>query len=160
TDFMGRQLNFQYDSAGRLVAAVLPSINSAAPGNTFPNGTAYVFQYDVNNTDPNRQNDLINIYYPNQTLAYINSSRVVDVTSVYASATPRYTITYGQGSTNPDYGMVLTETVGDPANGIGGTYSFAYSTSNLPTNIIRPRRPDCQPNHRHRPQRQPGGLQL
>jgi|GEM_PF-5678387 len=70
TDFLGRQINFQYDSAGHLVAVILPSINNAAPGNTFPDGTAYVFQYDVNNTDANRQNDLIKIWYPNQTQPY------------------------------------------------------------------------------------------
>lgn len=136
TDFLGRQINFQYDSASHLVAIILPNINNAAPGNTFPDGTAYVFQYDVNNTDANRQNDLIGIWYPNQTQTYV-SNRAVDVTTVYANATPRYVITYGQSS-GPTiaYGAVVSETVGDPANGVGGAYTFSYSNTGLPANII------------------------
>ena len=57
----GRKLNFQYDSAGRLVAVVLPSVTRGANSNanTFPNGTAYVFKYDTANSRPARQNDLI-----------------------------------------------------------------------------------------------------
>ncbi len=141
TDFMGRQVNFQYDAAGHLIAIVLPNINNAAAGNTFPGGTAYVFEYDVNNTDPNRQNDLIKIWYPNETLPYL-SNRSVDTASVYANATPRYTITYGQ-SAGPaiEYGAVLTETVGDPAGGVGGSYSFSYSNTGLPSNLIDPSDP-------------------
>ena len=141
TDFLGRQLNFQYDSAGHLIAVVLPSINNAAPDNTFPNGTAYVFQYDTGNSDPNRQNDLIKIWYPNETLPYINSSRVVDTASVYTNATPRYVIAYGQTSTDLNYGAVISETVGDPTNGVGGTYTFSYSNTSLPSNIIDPSDP-------------------
>ena len=140
TDFMGRQLNFYYDAAKHLTAVILPSINNTASGNAYPNGTAYVFQYDVNNTDPNRQNDLIKIWYPNQTLPYM-ISRNVDVPSVYANATPRYVIAYGQTSTAIDYGAVISETVGDPASGVGGTYTFSYSNTSLPANIIDPSDP-------------------
>ena len=123
------------------MAIILPSINNAAPGNTFPDGTAYVFQYDVNNTDANRQNDLIGVWYPNQTQPYV-SNRAVDVATVYANATPRYVITYGQSS-GPTiaYGAVVSETVGNPANGIGGTYTFSYSNTGLPANIIDPTDP-------------------
>ena len=39
------------------------------------------------------------------------------------------------------YGRVVQETVGDPGNGIGGTYQYAYSTSGLPDNIIDPNDP-------------------
>jgi len=140
TDFMGRQLNFYYDAAGHLTAVILPNINNTASGNAYPNGTAYVFQYDVSNADPNRQNDLIKIWYPNQTLPYM-SSRNVDIASVYANATPRYVIAYGQTSTDLNYGAVVSETVGDPANGVGGTYTFTYSNTNLPANIIDPTDP-------------------
>ncbi len=140
TDFLGRQINFQYDSPGHLVAIILPSINNAPAGNTYPDGTAYVFQYDVNNTDPNRQNDLIKIWYPNQTQPFV-SSRAVDIASVYANAAPRYVIAYGQTSTAIDYGAVVSETVGDPANGVGGTSTFSYSNASLPANIIDPSDP-------------------
>ena len=66
TDFLGRQLNFQYDNLGHLVAVVTPSILQAATGNTFPGGTAYVFQYDVNNPRADRRDDLVKIWFPNE----------------------------------------------------------------------------------------------
>jgi len=138
TDFLGRQLNFQYDDDDHLVAAVTPSILKSAPGNTFPGGTAYVFQYDTGNADPARRDDLIRIWYPNQTQPYLNpQTRTVDVMAVYANATPRYQVTYGQNISDLNtYGKVLTETLGDPENGVGGTATFAYTTDNLPSNII------------------------
>ena len=143
TDFVGRQLNFQYDSAGRLVAVVTPNILQAAQGNTFPGGTAYVFEYDANNPRPQRQNDLIKIWYPNQTQPFLNTTtRVVDVASVYASATPVYFVQYGQDPTDEtSWGRVVSETIGDPANGVGGTYTYSYVTQFLPTNLIDPTDP-------------------
>ncbi|WP_093281801.1 RHS repeat-associated core domain-containing protein [Verrucomicrobium sp. GAS474] len=143
TDFLGRQLDFQYDSGSRLVAVVTPSILKAAPGNTFPGGTAYVFQYDSGNADPERRDDLIRIWYPNQTQPYLDvETRTVNVQAVYQNATPRYQVTYGQDPTNVDtYGKVLTETVGDPQNGVGGTALFNYTTTDLPSNLIDPSAP-------------------
>ena len=144
TDFLGRQLDFQYDSGGRLTAAVLPSINNAAPGNTFPNGTAYVFQWDSNNPRPERQNDLIKIFYPNQVAPFLGAPRTVDVNSVYAQAQSRYAITYGQDPTDADqWGRALTETVGVGGTGPGGTFSFLYTSdpADLPANIIDPNDP-------------------
>ena len=138
TDFLGRQLNFQYDSAGRLVAVVTPSILQAAAGNTFPGGTAYVFEYDSNNPRPQRQNDLIKVWYPNQTQSYLDTAtRTVDVAGVYVGAAPRYSVTYGQDPTDTDlWGRVLSETVGDPEQGVGGTYNYLYTSESLPTNLI------------------------
>jgi RHS repeat-associated protein len=146
TDFMGRQLNFQYDTLGHLIAVVLPSINNAASGNTYPGGTAYVFQYDVDNVRPQRRNDLIKIWYPNQTLAYIDTStRTVDVDAVYAStAVPRYVVGYGQDPTDVDqWGRVVSETVGDPNSGVGGTFTYIYTSNpaDLPPNLIDPSDP-------------------
>ncbi len=143
TDFLGRQLNFQYDQLGHLVAVITPSINQAAQGNTFPGGTAYVFQYDVNNPRPERQNDLVNIWFPNEATPFIDpATRTVNVQQVYQSATPRYTIGYGQDPTDEDlYGRVVRETVGDPANGIGGTYNYLYNVSPTVTNLIDPSDP-------------------
>jgi RHS repeat-associated protein len=146
TDYMGRQLNFQYDTLGHLVAVMLPSINNAASGNTYPGGTAYVFQYDVDNVRPQRRNDLIKIWYPNQTLAYIDTStRTVDVDAVYAStATPRYVVAYGQDPTDVDqWGRVVSETVGDPTSGVGGTFTYIYTSNpaDLPPNLIDPSDP-------------------
>jgi hypothetical protein len=84
TDYLGRQIDFQYDSDNHLVAVVTPSILKGAPGNTFPGGTAYVFQYDVNNSDPARRDDLIKIWFPNQTQPYLDvETRTVDVEAVY-----------------------------------------------------------------------------
>ncbi len=134
TDFLGRQLNFQYDNLGHLVAVVMPSILQAATGNTFPGGTAYVFQYDVNNSRPDRRDDLIKIWFPNEVAPFVDAAtRTVNVAGVYASATPRYVVQYGQDPTDADmYGRVVQETVGDPANGVGGTYQYLYTTSGLP----------------------------
>ncbi|QNN23312.1 hypothetical protein HED60_13850 [Planctomycetales bacterium ZRK34] len=145
-DFLGRKLNFQYDDDGHLVAVVLPSILQAAEGNTFPGGTAFVFEYDVNNPRPERQDDLIRVWYPNQTLSFIDTeTRTVDVEQVYADAIPRYVVEYGQDPTDADFwGKVTRETVGDPDNGVGGTYTYLYTTENLPTNIIDPSDPIVQ----------------
>jgi hypothetical protein len=137
-DFLGRKLNFQFDAAGRLIAVVTPSIHNAAPGNTFPGGTAYVFGYDAANPRPARRDDLVKIWYPNQATPFIDATtRVVDVAAVYADAAPRYVVEYGQDPTDADqYGRVVRETVGDPANGVGGTYQYLYLTTGLPTNLI------------------------
>jgi RHS repeat-associated protein len=131
TDFLGRQLSFQYDSLGHLVAIIMPSIMQAAAGNTFPGGTAYVFQWDVNNPRPERQDDLVRIWYPNEATPFIDTAaRTVDVAAVYASATPRYTVTYGQDPTNSNaWGLVTNETIGDPANGVGGTFQYLYDNA-------------------------------
>ncbi len=138
-DYQGRQLNFQYDTAGHLTAVVLPSINQAADGNTFPGGTAYVFEYDVNNPRSARQDDLIKMWYPNETLPFIDTAtRTVNVANVYAQAQPRYVMGYGQDPTDLDlWGRVLSVTAGDPVNGVGGTANY-LNTSNpldLPTNV-------------------------
>lgn len=142
-DFLGRNLNFQYDTAGRLVAVVTPSLLKAAPGNTFPGGTAYVFQYDAANPRTERRDDLVKIWYPNQATPFIDvDTRTVDVARVYADATPRYVVEYGQDPTDVDhYGKVVRETVGDPAAGVGGTSTFLYVTTGLPTNDIDPSDP-------------------
>lgn len=145
-DFLGRKFNFQFDAKGHLVAVVLPSVLRAAEGNTFPGGTAYVFEYDVNNSRPERQDDLIRIWYPNQTLPFIDvETRTVDVERVNADAMPRYIVEYGQDPTDIDFwGKVIHETVGDPDNGVGGTYSYLYTTEGLPANIIDPADPIVQ----------------
>ncbi|MCE9552379.1 MAG: hypothetical protein K8T91_03255 [Planctomycetes bacterium] len=142
-DFLGRKLNFQYDAGGRLVAVVTPSILRGAGDNTYPGGTAYVFEYDTENADPNRQNDLIRIWYPNQTAPYLNTAtRTVDVDDVYTEATPRYFVEYGQDDNDPGtYGRVIEETVGDPGNVVGGTYEYAYATAGLPDNLVDPNDP-------------------
>ncbi len=147
TDYLGRQANFQFDSLGHLIAAVLPSINKAAAGNGFPGGTAYVFQYDVNNSRPQRQNDLIAIWYPNEVQPYPNATpgssgfRTVDVASVYASATPRYQISYGQDPTDTDvWGRVTSLTAGGSDSGVGGTANYLYSSNpaDMPINVTNP----------------------
>ena len=101
TDYQGRSVNFQYDTLGHLVAVVGPSINEAPTGGGYPGGTAYVYQYDVNNPRPQRQDDLIAIWYPNQVQPYLNTDptssgfRTVDVAAVYAGAQPREQMVYG-----------------------------------------------------------------
>ena len=139
-DFLGRKLNFQYDDDDRLVAAVTPSINKAAEGNTFPGGTAYVFQYDSDNPRDDRRDDLIRIWYPNEVAPYVDAAtRSVDIAQVYANATAYYTVEYGQDSTDEDhYGRVIRETIGDPAPGsaTGGTYSYMYTLDGLTSSIF------------------------
>src|SRR5665213_3634525 len=132
-DFDSRQVNFQYDSAGRLIAFVGPSVTRGANANanTFPNGTAYVFQYDVGNPRPERQYDLIKVWYPNQVAPYINSSRVVDTASVYASATPRRQISYFNDPTDAfHYGKV--QQVIESATGSGSVGSGGYEERGNP----------------------------
>ena len=129
-DFLGRKLNFQYDAYGHLTAVVTPSILKAAEGNTFPGGTAYVFRYDTDNADPNRRDDLIRIYYPNDATPYIDEdTRTVDVDSVYTYAKPRYLVEYGQDPSDSEtYGKVIDETVGDPAANVGGDTTCVFET--------------------------------
>ena len=117
---------------------VTPSINRAAEGNTFPGGTAYVFQYDVGNARPERRDALIRIWFPNDTLPYIDTdARTVDVSEVYSNATPRYFIEYGQDPTDEAaWGRVIRETVGVSGGGVGGTYEYFYTDQDLPSNII------------------------
>jgi RHS repeat-associated protein len=148
TDFLGRQLNFQYDQFSHLVAVITPSVNQAAQGNTYPGGTAYVFQYDVNNPRPDRRDDLVKIWFPNEATPFIDAAtRTVDVQQVYQLATPRYTVVYGQDPTDEDfYGRVVQETVGDPANGIGGTYQYLYSAS---PSMVNPFASDPDDNELH-----------
>jgi len=144
-DFLGRKLNFQYDSEGRLVAVVTPSITKGAEGNTFPGGTAYVFQYDSGNSRPDRRNDLIRIWYPNEVAPFLDvEARSVNVSAVYAQPTRRYFVEYGQDPASEDqYGRVLHETVGQYGTGPGGKYDFAYTTDPLllPANLIDPNDP-------------------
>ena len=56
----------------------------------------------------------------------------MNVAGVYASATPRYVVEYGQDPTDADmYGRVTFGDGGDPANGVGGTYQYMYTTQDL-----------------------------
>ena len=142
-DFLGRTITFQYDDGNRLVAVITPAITKGAEGNTFPNGTAYVFQYDVDNPRAERQNDLIRLWYPNEATAYIqvdeDGDRSVDVEAVYVNATPRTTVEYGQDPTEEDeYAKVLRETIGSPADGVGGTivYQYVSAAAELPASIF------------------------
>ena len=137
-DFLGRKLNFQYNERGHLVAVVTPSIEKGASGNTFPGGTGYVFQYDVENPRIERREDLIKIWYPNQVAPFLDTAtRTIDVERVYADATPRYLVEYGQDPTDGNtWGRVTAETVGDPLEGVGGTYRFAYATTGLTSSIF------------------------
>jgi len=127
SDALGRKGTLQYDAAGNVVAVVGPAITVGAPGNTFPGGKAFVFQYDTSNPDPNRQKDLVKIFFPKQVAPYLNTTtRVVDVAAVYAGATARYVITYGQNAADPaTYGRAMSERIGD-GGAVGGTFTFQY----------------------------------
>ena len=124
------------------MAVVTPSILQAATGNTFPGGTAYVFQYDVNNPRPERRDDLMKIWFPNEAAPFLDAAtRTVNVAQVYQSATPRYVVEYGQDPTDEDlYGRVVRETVGDPPTAWAGPTSTCTRTQDLPasTSSIRP----------------------
>lgn len=151
-DYIGRKLNFQYDDYDRLVAIITPSVTKGADDDTnvFTNGTAYVFQYDANNARADRRDDLIRIWFPNETTDFITTQidpqtqeeiRVIDVDSVYSQATPRYTIEYGQNPAELNhYGKVIRETIGTPLprSGAGGTEEFEYVTDpqSLPENLV------------------------
>lgn len=143
TDFLGRQTSFQYDSAGHLIVVVGPSITRGADNNanTFPNGTAYVFQYDLGNVRPERRNDLIKIWYPNQVAPFIDSTRTVNVAAVYGTATPRETISYYNDPTDAFHYGKVQQVVESPSGSgaIGsGAYGYMYVNSGLPANVINP----------------------
>lgn len=125
-DFLERKLTFTYDANDRLESVVTPSVTTAAEGNTFPGGTAYVFAYKSTT-------DLIEkIWYPNQCAPYVNDDRTVDISGVKNNATPRYTVEY-DGSDR-----VIKETVGDDpiTPTVGGSYTFSYDDSPSTTNLI------------------------
>ncbi len=133
-DFLGRKLNFQYDTQGRLLAVITPTIFRAAEGNTFPGGTAYAFRYA---SAPGNPDNLVNVWYPNQVMPYLDTTtREVDINALYTAAdagnaAPRYTVAYDAQD------RVTSETVGDSASGVGGSYTFNYAGPDLPkTNLI------------------------
>jgi hypothetical protein len=126
TDFLGRKMTCQYDTNGRLAAVVLPSINSAAGGNQFSNGTAYVFDYDA-------QGRLIKVWYPNQCSLYVGSVRQVDFASVRLRATPRKVATYNAQN------RISSLRLGDGSSA-GGTYGFIYQAVNQ-GNLLDPADP-------------------
>jgi YD repeat-containing protein len=143
TDWLGRQTSLQFDTLGHLTAVVLPSVTRGANNNanTFPNGTAYCFLWDVSNPRPERQSDCIAVYYPNQVAPYLNSTRTVDVAAVYAGATARQQIAYYQDPTDEfQYGKV--QQVIESASGSGtvgaGAYGYMYVNTGLPANLIDP----------------------
>jgi RHS repeat-associated protein len=145
TDFLGRKVNFQYDTLGHVVAVVGPSIARGAPGNTFASGTATVFQYDISNPRPERRNDLLKIWYPNQVAPYVSTDisglRSVDVASVYAHATPRQTTSYYNDPTDAfHYGKIqqLIESASGTGTVGAGAYGYIYLNSGLPANKIDP----------------------
>jgi RHS repeat-associated protein len=145
TDFLGRKVNFQYDTLGHVVAVVGPSIARGANGNTFASGTATVFQYDISNPRPERRNDLLKIWYPNQVAPYVSTDisglRSVDVASVYAHATPRQTISYYNDPTDAfHYGKIqqLIESASGAGTVGAGAYGYIYLNSGLPANKIDP----------------------
>jgi YD repeat-containing protein len=141
TDFLGRQFNFQYDSLGRLEVVIGPSVNTGANNptgggtNTFPNGLAYVFRYDGSGR-------IARIFFPKEvqaTAGAFDSLRHVDV-SVFdasgAAASARIKVNYDSED------RVSTEEVGNAATGVGGIYSFSYTTYGTPrANLFDPSDP-------------------
>ncbi len=145
TDFLGRRTDFAYDTHGHLISLVTPSVTRGADNNanTFPGGMAYVFEYDVNNPRLDRRDDLLKVFYPNQTQPHVNTATgVVDMNAVYASGTPRMSFEYGQDPTDVNqYGRVLRSTIGNSVSGVGGSYQYLYLTTGLPANQINPSDP-------------------
>jgi hypothetical protein len=91
----------------------------------------------------------VKVCFPKQVAPYIDpTTRTVDVASVYASATPRHVITYGQSSGGPAaYRRVVSERIGDGAL-VGGTFQFDYQrAASWPSSqrTPRPRRPSRGP---------------
>jgi YD repeat-containing protein len=139
TDFLGRQVNLQYDSAGHLTAVIGPAITRGANNNAnvFP-GLGWAFKWDVSNPRPERRNDLLAIYHPNQVAPYLDSTRTVDVAAVYTKALALEHLAYFQDPTDgAQYGKVQQYT--ESATGTGtvgaGAYGYMYLTTDLPTNI-------------------------
>jgi hypothetical protein len=71
-----------------------------------------VYGIDVNNPRPERRDDLVKIWFPNEATPFIDAAtRTVNVAQVYESATPRYVVEYGQDPTDEEmYGHVVRET--------------------------------------------------
>ncbi len=126
-DFFGRKLNFQYDGAGRLVAVVL----RVAPGRKFSGSTVFAFQYDSDNANPERQDDLIRVWHDGEALDDLDArTGTVSLDRLYANARPNYIMEYGQDPSDPDsYGRVVRQTAGE-------RYEFSYTAAGPPDNEL------------------------
>jgi len=128
---------------------------------TFNNGSLRLFVDGIEDLDPNKINDAAmtsvatstadltigsSLNNNNPTSEFTGS--VSDVRLYNRALTPdevarvsrhddaRCTVRYEQDDTSADYGRVMSETVGNPNEGSGGSYNFAYSDTNLPDNDI------------------------
>ncbi len=114
TDFTGRQVKYAYDAAGNLMAVRSPRVTGTFHGNDFPDGKTERYGYDSGSPDAGLAHKLVQIIAPNE------------VTE--GTLTPRETLTYGRSG--PEYGRVLTHTLGGKnASGVpaGGTSTYAYT---------------------------------
>lgn len=128
TDFIGREVIYEYDANGNLVSCRSPIVVGTSTGNDFPNGRTERYTYSSGFQDPALNHNLLSVIKPQE---------VADGGSEVLSWT------YGTDPNDPlTFDKVLTETHGGTnASGVvaGGTMSFQYEG-------INQGEPEGQPN--------------
>ncbi len=116
-DFSGREIMYDYNSAGQLSSTRTPVITTTGGLNDFPAGKTTLYAY-LNHSSDDLKNALTSIVFPNQEAADQES---------------RLTWGYDTTEGSLSFGRVTSHTVGNPtANGdlaAGGTYGYEYDFS-------------------------------
>ncbi len=64
TDFSGRTVRYEYDSAGDLTACISPAVTGTPTGNDFPGGKTNRYAYTTGNADQRLNHNLVSITDP------------------------------------------------------------------------------------------------
>lgn len=119
TDFAGRVVTYTYDSAGNLSSARSPKVLFACIPHMAPLGRIERYQYYSGTGLAEIDHNLWKIIRPNQ--AQYNPT----------NGTPAVVFNYNQDSGNWRYDWCTSQVLGDPANGVGGTITYAYASMNI-----------------------------
>ena len=113
-DFSGREVIYDYNSAGQILSARSPTVTSTAGVNDFPGGKTTLYTY-LDHANHRLRNAVTSVVFPNQEAGGLE---------------PRLTWTYDTDPASPAFGRVISHTVGNPAAGgdlaAGGTYTYDY----------------------------------
>ncbi len=115
-DYAGREVIYDYDAQGDLVAVRSPTVTGTSIGNDFPQGRTEAYTYMSGAVQARLNHNLMSVTYPEE---------------VAANGPPALSITYGDSGLNLD--RVLAVTLGGVnTSGIqaGGTATFDYVAVN------------------------------
>jgi RHS repeat-associated protein len=118
-DFMGRQVRYEYDERGDLMAVTTPAVTGTSTGNDFPEGRTERYTYSSGFAQPELNHNILTLTAPEE---------------VANGGPPRLQWTYGTNPNDPlTLDRVLAETEGGTnASGVpaGGTRRFEYAMLN------------------------------